>query len=128
LVFIFTFTSFGVVLILGGTQFATLEVEIYRQTANFGNLPLAAALSLIQISIMLVMMLVYTRLQRRTALDLQSAQYVARKPRTMPQKLLVTVNILVMILLLFTPLLALIISSIQTDAGWTLQFYRGLSL
>jgi len=42
LVFIFDFTSFGVVLILGGTQFATLEVEIYRQTVNLFNLPMAA--------------------------------------------------------------------------------------
>ena len=32
LVFLFDFTSFGVVLILGGSQFATVEVEIYRQT------------------------------------------------------------------------------------------------
>jgi thiamine transport system permease protein len=43
LVFIFDFTSFGVVLILGGAQFATLEVEVYRQTVNLFNLPMAAA-------------------------------------------------------------------------------------
>jgi len=49
LVFIFCFTSFGVILILGGPRFATLEVEIYRQTVNFFNLPLAAALSIVQI-------------------------------------------------------------------------------
>ncbi len=128
LVFIFTFTSFGVVLILGGTQFATLEVEIYRQTANFGNLPIAAALSLIQICIMLAMMIVYTRQQRRTALDLQSAQYVARSPRRGLEKLLVAGNILIMLVLLFTPLLALIISSLRSGDQWTFQFYSGLSV
>ncbi|GIS67299.1 MAG: hypothetical protein CM1200mP6_03670 [Anaerolineaceae bacterium] len=32
LVFIFDFTSFGVILILGGPIFSTLEVAIYRQT------------------------------------------------------------------------------------------------
>ena len=49
LVFIFCFTSFGVVLILGGPGYATLEVEIYRQSVQLFNLPMAAALSLIQI-------------------------------------------------------------------------------
>ncbi|MCI0477769.1 MAG: ABC transporter permease subunit, partial [Anaerolineales bacterium] len=49
LVFIFDFTSFGVVLILGGARLATLEVEIYRQTVNLFNLPIAAALSLTQL-------------------------------------------------------------------------------
>ena len=34
IVFLFTFTSFGVILILGGPRFATLETEIYRQTAQ----------------------------------------------------------------------------------------------
>src|SRR5690606_19494485 len=55
LVFIFTFTSFGVIVILGGLQFATLEVEIYRQSLNLFNLPMAAALSLIQILTMFLM-------------------------------------------------------------------------
>ena len=34
LAFAFSFTSFGVVLVLGGPQFATLEVAIYELTAN----------------------------------------------------------------------------------------------
>ena len=53
LVFIFSFTSFGVILILGGIRFATLEVQIYYQAVNMFNLPLAAALSLVQILSML---------------------------------------------------------------------------
>jgi len=71
LVFIFCFTSFGVVLILGGPRFATLEVEIYRQTVHLFNLPLAATLSLAQITLTLAMTSVYTRLQARTARPLQ---------------------------------------------------------
>jgi len=39
LIFIFCFTSFGVILILGGPRFATLEVEIYRQAVYMLNLP-----------------------------------------------------------------------------------------
>ena len=71
LVFIFCFTSFGVVLILGGIRFATLEVQIYYQAVSIFNLPLAAALSLVQIISMLVMLLVYTANQRRLQLPHQ---------------------------------------------------------
>ncbi|MEK7327322.1 MAG: ABC transporter permease subunit, partial [Chloroflexota bacterium] len=60
LVFIFDFTSFGVVLILGGPRFATLEVEIYRQTFAFFNLPAAAALSILQLACTFGMALLYT--------------------------------------------------------------------
>lgn len=42
LVFIFCFSSFGVILILGGPRFATIEVEIYRQAVHLFNLPMAA--------------------------------------------------------------------------------------
>ena len=47
LAFAFSFTSFGVVLILGGSQFATLEVSIYELTAKLFRLPLAGALSVV---------------------------------------------------------------------------------
>jgi len=50
LVFLFNFTSFGVILLMGGPGFTTLEVEIYIQTMQYLNLPLAGILSLIQLS------------------------------------------------------------------------------
>ncbi len=127
LVFTFTFTSFGVVLLLGGPQFATIEVEIYRQTANLFNLPMAAALSLVQIGFMLALMLAYARLQRRLTGDLASAVLVARPPATRQQWLLVAVNLLLMIALLFAPLLALLVMSFQTADGLSLQYYAQLS-
>jgi thiamine transport system permease protein len=34
IVFLFCFTSFGVILVLGGPRYATLETEIYRQTPS----------------------------------------------------------------------------------------------
>ena len=84
LVFLFCFTSFGVILILGGPRFATLEVEIYRQTVNFFNLPLAASLSLLQLTFTFVVMVVYTRVQARASmpLNLQGAARTARRPAT----------------------------------------------
>ena len=45
LVFLFDFTSFGVILLLGGPSFATLEVQIYIQALSLLNLPVASFLS-----------------------------------------------------------------------------------
>src|SRR5690606_8671641 len=65
LVFLFCFTSFGVILILGGYQFATSEVEIYRQAVSLFTLPQAAVLALLQMVCTFAIMAVYTRLQAR---------------------------------------------------------------
>ncbi|MFH2102820.1 MAG: iron ABC transporter permease [Chloroflexota bacterium] len=61
LVFLFDFTSFGVVLLLGGPRFPTLEVEIYYQAVQFFNLPLAAVLSFIQLLCTLAFSILYSR-------------------------------------------------------------------
>lgn len=128
LVFIFSFTSFGVILILGGPRFATLEVEIYRQAVNLFNLPLAAALSLIQIIFIFVLMVTYTRLQARTSrpLSLQSQQSIQRSPTTWRERLLVWGNISFMLLLLGTPLAALVVRSLTVAGQVSLTYYQAL--
>ncbi len=127
LVFIFTFTSFGVVLILGGPRFATLEVEIYRQAANLFNLPVAAALSLVQLGSMFVLMAVYTSLGQRTSTDWVNSEQVARPPGTFREWAFVAGNIALMVGLLFSPLLALVIRSFIGNEGFTPQFYTALN-
>jgi thiamine transport system permease protein len=129
LVFIFTFTSFGVILLLGGPRFATLEVEIYRQAVNLFNLPVAAALSLVQIGLMFGMMLVYTQLQRRISTEIVSAKLVAKKPRNLLERGMIALTLVLISLLLFTPLIALALSSLTLNVnGITLQYYQLLGV
>jgi thiamine transport system permease protein len=82
IVFLFTFTSFGVILILGGFQYATLEVEIYRQAVTLFDLPLAAALALGQLIGVSTLLAVYSRRQERTAsaLVLAPEESTRRRP------------------------------------------------
>ena len=128
LVFIFCFTSFGVILILGGPRFATLEVEIYRQAVNLFNLPLAAALSLIQIVFIFALMMIYTRLQARTTrpLTLQSQQSSQRVPQNWRERLWVLGNIGLMVTLLSAPLVALVLRSLTVAGHLSLNYYRAL--
>lgn len=69
IVFLFTFTSFGVVLILGGFQYATLEVEIYRQAVTLFDLPLAATLAIVQLVGVSGALYWYSHYQERTAVS-----------------------------------------------------------
>lgn len=135
LIFIFDFTSFGAVLVLGGPRFATLEVEIYYQTISLFNLPLAALLSLTQLACTLGLSVVYSRLSARLA------QPMTLKPRTYTQQRLVSWCarifaggvIIFLLAFLVLPLAALGLRSfISQDAGdairFTLDYYRELGI
>jgi thiamine transport system permease protein len=128
LVFIFDFTSFGVILVLGGARFATLEVAIYRETVHYLNLPVAAALSVIQILFTFGLMVAYTRLQASTTMpvELRSRRVTQRQPQSLRETIFVGVNVVLMLVLLVTPLLALVERSLTLGGGVSLAFYREL--
>src|SRR3990170_3988925 len=129
LVFIFDFTAFGVILILGGPRFATLEVEIYYQTISLFNLPLAAVLSILQLGCTLVLTIIYTRLSARVSrpITLRARQYTQKR------------MIALLLTLLTLPLIALATRSVVRldpgrgqqsleSPGLTFDFYRELSI
>ncbi len=141
LVFIFDFTSFGVILILGGPHFSTLEVEIYYQTIALFNLPMAAFLSILQLVCTLGLTFIYTRLVRRLSIpiSLKSQVVTQRKLTTGRSRLTAGVIIAILLTLLILPLAALAMRSVtrlapSTDLqaaaspGLTLDFYRALEV
>ena len=121
-------TSFGVILILGGPRYATLETEIYRQTAELLNLPLAAALTLVQLAAVAVLLAVTARIQgrERAALRLRAAAETAHRPRTARERFTVAANLAVMAVLLGGPIAVLVERSLHTPTGYGLDFYRAL--
>jgi thiamine transport system permease protein len=127
-VFLFTFTSFGVILILGGPQFSTLEVEIYRQTAELLNLQTAAVLSLLQMCALVVLLFLYSRYQQGTATQqrLLTRAAVARRPRTTGERAIVITNLVVMAVVLGLPLALLVERSLAGPTGYGLQNFQAL--
>lgn len=131
LVFIFNFTSFGVVLILGGPLFATLEVEIFYQTISLFNLPLAATLSLLQVGFTLFLTILYTRLTSRIN---QPGKISSQKENqnivlSRQGKVLSGLFIILLLVFLISPLASLAVRSFRSlDPGsvLTLDFYRAL--
>ncbi len=128
IVFLFTFTSFGVILILGGPRVSTLETEIYRQTVELLDLPVAAALTIVQLVAVIALLIVDARLQGRTAhaVGLRASTETVRHPRTAPERALLAGNLAVMAILLGGPILVLVERSLHPPGGYGLDFYRAL--
>jgi thiamine transport system permease protein len=119
LAFAFSFTSFGVVLVLGGPEFATLEVAIYELTAKLFRLPLAGALSIIQLGFTYFFLLLYSRFQEQSVvrMDLKPREATSRKPVRLWDKVLVIAMVLVLLAML-SPLIALVVRWITFDGGF----------
>jgi thiamine transport system permease protein len=138
LVFIFDFTSFGVILILGGPRFATLETEIYYQTVALFDLPMAAVLSLLQLLCTLALTIIYARLSARVSRPIELRGPRRAQPLKSPLARLGAGTFLLALLLFFAaPLGGLAARSVTrldpergqstaVEPGLTLDYYRAL--
>lgn len=139
LVFLFDFTSFAVILLLGGPRNATLEVEIYVQALNMLNLPLAGVLSVVQMAFTIGLTVLYSRLagQRAVPLAPRLKGEGMAYPETARQRILVYTTVAVLVVLLVLPLVSLAVRSVlpveagratagEVGSGLTLTYYREL--
>jgi thiamine transport system permease protein len=91
---------------------------------------MAAALSLVQIAFTTALIWLYTRLQAKTSvpLNLRPRSATARPARGWRARLMVTFNVGLIVVMLALPLLALAERSVATADGYSLAYYRALSV
>ncbi len=129
LIFLFTFTSFGVILILGGPAYSTIETEIYRQYVFYLRPDRAAVLAFVQIVFTFLLMFFYGRWQRNAAVSLDYRPQKANMKRAQSgrEKLFVGVIVTGLFIFLIAPLLALVWQSfVDRDGNLTLAYYQAL--
>ena len=128
IVFLFCFTSFGVVLLLGGPRARTLEVEIYDQTARFLRLDIAAVLAIVQLVGVGLALVLYARYQQRRSVQqaLRPRSEVAHAPRTTGERLFVASVLTGMAVGLGAPLAVLVWRSFATGGTPTLRYWQAL--
>jgi thiamine transport system permease protein len=138
LVFLFVFTSFGVILTLGGPRFSTLETEIYYQTVALFDLPAAAVLSLIQLAFTLILTVVYARLSERVSrpVDLRAPSATGRRLPSGAAGLLARGFLVALVLFIVSPLAGLALRSVSRlepergqlafEEELTLDYYHAL--
>lgn len=139
LVYLFDFTSFGVVLLLGGPRFATLEVNIYIEALQMLNLPQAALLSAVQLGCTLLLTIAYQQVSRGREIPLSpvlKGEGMVR-PRGWAQRVFASMIVFILVTWLVLPLGALALRSISrldanrgqqntAQTGLTLEYYREL--
>ncbi len=123
IVFLFSFTSFGVILILGGPRRATIETDIYRFAVTRGDLTTAASLAVVQLLAVICLVVLATALERRNPLATRQARRATRRPgRTW-----LWGNIAFTTLILGTPIGVLVERSLSVGNGYSLSNYSALT-
>ena len=127
IVFVFTFTSFGVIRLLGGVSRSTVEVEIWRQATQFGNIGAAATLTVLQLAVVTVVVATSSMLQRRQSRSLSLRLRSSRRPPVHGgQRRFVRAVAGLAALVVIAPLAALVERSLRIRNSYSLDAWRTL--
>ncbi len=120
LVFLFSFTSFGVVLLMGQGGVATIETLLYQNLAGvFPRHGRAGALAVIQLVINIVIVGAYVALQRRLALPPRRAAPLPARRRDRWTSGAVAG-------LAAAPVVGVLVGAFRVRGDWTLEAWRAL--
>ena len=127
LVFLFCASAYGVVMVLGGPRYGTIETEIWFLTTNLLDLTSAAALSIIQLLVVTACLMVTSRLQTRLghAQRLRTDEGVVPRWRAARDGW-ATVIVALVVVLVTVPIGNLVVRSLRTAGGWGLDNYAAL--
>ena len=126
LTFLFSFTSFGVILLLGGLRKSTIETEIWRYATQRTDIKTAAALGIAQLVIVILMLIINGNLRARHATNELGAGFRphAKPLNARPHMLRIASGVFLIISFFGLPLLLLFERSIKTTAGYSLVYYK----
>ncbi|MGI9601752.1 MAG: ABC transporter permease [Acidimicrobiales bacterium] len=129
IVFLFSFTSFGVILILGDGLHATIETEIWRFGVRRLELDVAAGIAIVQLVAVIALSAATTILQRRHAIShrLVGEQERARSIRSGRDRLVVLVSLGPLLVYILAPMVVLVERSIDRGQRWSLAAYQELT-
>lgn len=125
-VFVFSFTSLGIVLLLGDASTRTLESQILRQTSVLLDFPGAAITALVQLIIVSVVLIGGSLLSRRSPTRRMRPATLLPLPASGLARAAVRLTALVAALLVLAPVAALVVASLRTAGSWTTVWWRSM--
>lgn len=123
LVFLFCFTSFGVVLVVGDPALPTIEVEIYQRAIQRLDLSGAATLALLQLLVVIAAVVVSSRLQARLSIRQRLQSGEGRRRVTGLGDIAAASWAYALSLLIAIPLVALLARSLRVGDSWSTTWY-----
>lgn len=125
-VFVFSFTSLGIVLLLGDSTTRTLESQILRQTSILLDFPGAATTAVVQLVLVSGILVAGALAGRGSARRRMRPISLRPVPRAPLARLAVRGTVLVALVLVLAPIGALIAGSLRTGDAWSLGWWRAL--
>lgn len=126
LIFLFCFTSFSIILVLGGgPKLSTLEVEIYRLNNISGDSSRAAAMAIFSLIVNFLILLIYLLLERRSSSTEKKPKSRLRKPEGLALKLFIAFVTIVLLTFILTPLISIVVRSFISTSN---RYGKGLTL
>ena len=113
LIFLFCFFSFIIILLFGGLAVTTLEVELYKAARTKLDMNLAAKIALTEISAALILILIYSNLQKKMMVQNENLKGIRERTsiKGFGQKLFFSFTIFIIILFLIAPLFSIFLHS-----------------
>jgi thiamine transport system permease protein len=125
-VFIFSFTSLGIILLLGDASTRTLESQILRRTSVLLDFPTAAALALLQLVLVSVVIGLGAAASRQRGRQKPVRSALLSLPRGLGSRVVMYAIALAGCLIVLLPVMALVLASLRSQAGLTLQWWSSL--
>lgn len=124
IIFIFSFTSLGIVVILGdGATTRTLEQVILRQTSVLLNFPGAVAATIIQLAVVIVALVAAARLSRPSITTISPQRM---KPHRRSERWWVGIVSAFTGMVILTPIASVLIASLAGPDGITIQWWQSV--
>lgn len=113
LIFLFCFFSFIIILLFGGLALTTLEVELYKAARTKLDISLAAKIALTEISAALILILIYSKLQKKMRVQNENLKGIRERTaiKGLGQKIFFSFTIFIIILFLIAPLFSIFLHS-----------------
>ena len=127
LVFAFAFTSFGVVLVLGGDK-DTIEMAVYRLALEPQSAPVAATLGLVQLAVTIPVLVLYAGAQRRLTARARLTRTPGRPLRqtSWRERIVVLFVLVATCILVVAPVVAVIRGATMINGALTTTYFDAL--
>lgn len=126
IVFLFTFTSYGVIRVLGTTGRTTIEVEVWRRATQLGDIGGASVLAVAQLAVLAALVVVSTRVQRRAARVLDVGAEPRRRRPHGRERWMVALAAGLAAVVVTAPLVALVERSLRDGDRYSFRAWRNL--
>ncbi len=129
IVFIYSFLSFAIVLVFGGFEYSTLEVELYNAFSIDTSGVTTSIYGLVQTIITLILIIalvVISNVKKRVRTRVVITKALPLKYGSIEQKIFIRLAVIIVLLFILLPLISLFVLSFENNGSFTFENYINL--